>query len=151
MTANDTVNDLINRADLAFAKIERFDPAKAQKMFTALAHLLRGGMSTRLSGFLEIAEDHARNGGRLDEMSAAKAALDEDEIKRIAAGSRSDQAAFAANLVGAALSSGAPFTYPSEAPILSDILWWVASSGVPVATIESTLGPFLFDPDAAHQ
>jgi hypothetical protein len=141
------INGLIERVDSAFEEIGQLDPERAQFMWIALAKLMRVQMNSQLSAFLDLAEEHSRSGEKSDELSAARAFLDSENIKRIIAKCPYDKTAFVQNLVRAALSTEGGLDYESGFSILSDSIWWLGSSGVSAEAIELALMPCLSKPD----
>lgn len=143
MMPNLAINSLIERADLAFERVGRLAPDCIQRMLIDFARLVRDRMSPQLLDFLELAEEHVRSGGRLAELRAARADLLSQKLERSKAAHRTDKSDFVRDLVDAALSADAALEYSTEAPLLSDIIWRMASLGVPLDALESALARYL--------
>src|SRR5580698_1126891 len=97
LMTNTEINELIEKVDSAFEKTGGLGPERAQLMWISLAELVRAQMNSQLSALLDLAKGHSRRGGKDGELSAARAFLDSEDLKRIAAGRRYEKAAFIQN------------------------------------------------------
>jgi hypothetical protein len=141
--SNREANSLIERADLAFERVGRLAPDCFQRMQIELARLVRDQMTPQLLGFLNLAEEHVRSGGRIAELRAAKDILFSQKLERTKAADRTVGSDFLRDLVDATLSTDTALEYSAEAPILSHIIWWMTSLGAPLDAIEATLTRYL--------
>jgi hypothetical protein len=138
------VNETIQRADARLAKIGTVSAACTQRLYVALARLMKSHMSPQLEEFLDLADEHIKDGSRAEELRQAKRVLISAALEPDALARQYDTAAFARDLVQSALTCDAPLSYSPDAPLLSHAIWWLAASGVPLSEIEAVLQTHLF-------